>query len=137
MAGADDFIRELPDGYDSVVGERGIKLSVGQKQRISIARALIKDPAILVLDEATSSVDTETEQLIQSAHEQAAEARTTHVIAHRLSTTLFADRVVVLQEGRIVENAPPAELLREGKVYARLWEMQTPDFDLGGGEKPI
>ena len=129
MAGAQDFINDLPDGFDSVVGERGVKLSVGQKQRISIARALLKDPAILVLDEATSSVDTETELIIQDALERAAEGRTTIVIAHRLSTTTFADRVIVLEEGNIAETGAPEDLLSKESTYARLWDMQYPDVE--------
>ncbi len=128
MAGAHDFIQELPDGFDSLVGERGVKLSVGQKQRISIARALLKNPSVLVLDEATSSVDTETELIIQEALERAAEGRTTIVIAHRLSTTTFADRVAVLENGCIAEVAPPKDLMEGDSIYARLWKIQHPDL---------
>lgn len=125
QARAAEFIAELPNGYQSVVGERGVKLSVGEKQRISIARALLKDPPILILDEATSSVDTITERAIQEALEAAAEGRTTILIAHRLSTTNIADRIVVLEGGRLVEQGSQAELLaREGR-FAALWELQT------------
>jgi len=127
QARAAEFISEFPDGYQSVVGERGVKLSVGQKQRISIARALLKDPAILILDEATSSVDTITERAIQEALEAAARGRTTILIAHRLSTTNIADRIVVLEDGRLVEEGSQAELLaREGR-FAALWELQSID----------
>ncbi|MFW5923864.1 MAG: ABC transporter ATP-binding protein [Planctomycetota bacterium] len=129
MAGAQDFIDDLPDGLDSVVGERGVKLSVGQKQRVSIARALLKDPSILVLDEATSSVDTETEMIIQEALERAAEGRTTIIIAHRLSTTTFADSVAVLHNGKIIETGSPDELLQNDSHYSRLWNMQFPDSE--------
>jgi len=131
-AEADDFIRDLPKGYDTVVGERGVKLSVGQKQRISIARALLKDPAILILDEATSSVDTVTEKAIQRALEAAARDRTTILIAHRLSTTYFADRILVLDEGRIVEEGGVHELLETGGLFAKLYQMQTLESTLGG-----
>jgi ABC-type multidrug transport system fused ATPase/permease subunit len=124
-AGAHEFISELPEGYRTPVGERGVKLSVGQKQRISIARALLKEPAILILDEATSSVDTITERAIQDALAVAARGRTTILIAHRLSTTDIADRVVVLEKGRIVEQGTQAELLgREGR-FAELYRMQS------------
>lgn len=124
-AEAHDFIVELPDGYDTVVGERGVKLSVGQKQRISIARALLKDPAILVLDEATSAVDTVTEKAIQRALEAAARDRTTVLIAHRLSTTFFADRILVMDEGRIVEQGTAQELLAQNGLFAQLYNMQV------------
>ncbi len=124
-AGADEFIRELPDGYKSVVGERGIKLSVGQKQRVSIARALLKDPAILILDEATSSVDTITERAIQEALAVAARGRTTILIAHRLSTTDIADRIVVLEDGRLVEEGTQQELLEQEGRFAELYHMQS------------
>jgi len=125
MAGAQEFIENLPDKYETIVGERGVKLSVGEKQRASIARALLKDPAILILDEATSSVDTETERVIQKALERAARGRTTIIIAHRLSTTTIAHRVAVLEEGQIVELGPPAELLEQDGTYARFWKLQS------------
>jgi len=125
QAGADAFIREIPDGYQAVVGERGVKLSVGQKQRISIARALLRDPAVLILDEATSAVDTITEKAIQDALAAAARGRTTILIAHRLSTTDIADRIVVLDGGRLVEEGTQEELLARGGKFAELWEMQS------------
>jgi len=128
QAGAGDFIGRLADGYNAVVGERGVRLSVGEKQRIAIARALLKNPAILVLDEATSSVDTPTEKIIQDALERASVGRTTVIIAHRLSTTSLADRVAVLEGGEIVELGPPGELLRRDSAYRRLWKMQNSGF---------
>ena len=133
-AGASEFIEQLDDGYDSIVGERGVKLSVGEKQRISIARALIKDPAILVLDEATSSVDTPTERVIQEALGRAAVGRTTILIAHRLSTTTMADRIIVLEGGAIAEHGPHAELIEGDGIFAKLWQMQMPDSWLGNEE---
>jgi ATP-binding cassette subfamily B protein len=129
MAEAHDFIQNLPDGYDTMVGERGVKLSGGQRQRISIARAILKDPDILVLDEATSDVDTETEMLIQRSINEITEDRTTFSIAHRLSTIKDADKIVVLENGRIVERGTHEQLLDSDGLYANLWGVQAGEID--------
>ncbi|MBI3584990.1 MAG: lipid A export permease/ATP-binding protein MsbA [Nitrospinae bacterium] len=121
---AHDFIMEMPSGYDTVIGERGVKLSGGQRQRISIARAILKNPAILILDEATSSLDTESEKMVQQALENLMKDRTTFVIAHRLSTVLNAGRIVVIDDGRIAETGRHDELLAHGGIYRKLYEMQ-------------
>lgn len=125
IAEAHDFVMGLPNGYDTIVGERGQKLSGGQRQRISIARAVLKDPPVLVLDEATSSVDNETEALIQRSLEKIAVGRTTIVIAHRLSTVRNADRIFVLERGQLVEQGRHDDLVASGGIYARLWSVQT------------
>jgi ATP-binding cassette, subfamily B, bacterial len=133
-ARAHEFILRLPDGYDSLVGERGQFLSGGERQRISIARALLIDPRILILDEATSSVDTETEREIQLALENLIQGRTTLAIAHRLSTLRRADRLVIVEGGRITEVGPHDELLARGGTYARLYHVQ---FEMGHAAPPI
>ncbi len=124
VANAHEFIVQLPEGYNTLVGERGVKLSGGQRQRIAIARAVLKNPAVLVLDEATSALDNESERLVEAALERLLVGRTTLIIAHRLSTVQRADRLVVLDGGRIVEEGTHGELLRRGGIYARLFQMQ-------------
>ncbi|HEM61670.1 MAG TPA: ABC transporter ATP-binding protein, partial [Chloroflexi bacterium] len=119
-----DFIAGLPNGYDTVVGERGYRLSGGEKQRLAIARVILKDPRLLILDEATSHLDSQSEALIQAALEPLLEGRTSLVIAHRLSTILAADLILVLDEGRLVEQGTHAELLAQGSLYAHLYETQ-------------
>lgn len=119
-----DFIVSLPDGYDTTVGERGLKLSGGEKQRVAIARTLLKNPAILVFDEATSALDSQAEQAIQLQLKEIARNRTTLVIAHRLSTVADADQILVMDQGRIIERGTHAQLLAAGTVYAQMWERQ-------------
>jgi subfamily B ATP-binding cassette protein MsbA len=125
LAHAHDFVTELPQGYETVVGDRGVKLSGGQRQRINIAQVFLKDPEILILDEATSALDSESEALVHDAIEKLAADRTVIIVAHRLSTLRDVDRLVVLDRGRIVETGTWDALVRSGGTFARLWEAQT------------
>ncbi|HUF29454.1 MAG TPA: ATP-binding cassette domain-containing protein, partial [Gemmatimonadaceae bacterium] len=130
-ANAHAFIRELPDGYDTVLGERGTRLSGGQRQRIAIARALLMDPPVLILDEATSALDTESERLVQEAIDRLLQGRTVFVIAHRLSTIMHADQILVLDRGRIIERGTHSGLLARRGAYHRLHSMQFRDEPAG------
>ena len=125
VANAHDFILETENGYDTNIGDRGMKLSGGQRQRLSIARAVLKNPEILILDEATSALDTESEKLVQEALTSLLDGRTSVVIAHRLSTIHNADHIIVIDEGRIAEQGTHAELIAKGGIYAHLIEMQS------------
>ena len=127
-ANCHDFIAQMPEGYGSRVGERGVKLSVGEKQRVSVARALLADAPILILDEATASVDTATEQLIQEALERLMEGRTTFVIAHRLSTVRNANEILVINHGKIIERGTHEKLLEADGLYAKLARIQNTTF---------
>ncbi len=119
-----DFILSLPDGYDTTVGERGLKLSGGEKQRVGIARTLLKNPPILILDEATSALDTQTEQSIQESLAEMGQGRSVIVIAHRLSTIADADQILVMDQGRVVERGTHEALVEAGGVYAAMWARQ-------------
>ncbi|MEL6652346.1 MAG: ATP-binding cassette domain-containing protein, partial [Bacteroidota bacterium] len=123
-AKAHEFIMQLPDGYETLVGERGIKLSGGQRQRIAIARVMLENPKVIVLDEATSALDTESEQAVQTCFNNVMKGRTAVVIAHRLSTIAHLDRIIVLDKGKIVEDGTHRSLLRKGGKYAKLWKGQ-------------
>src|SRR4051812_44114671 len=125
LAGAHEFILELAEGYDTIVGERGSSLSGGQRQRIAIARALITDPRILILDEATSALDYESERVIQANMSRIADGRTVFIIAHRLSTLRVADRVITIERGRLIEDGTHDELIKTGGRYAALWRLQA------------
>ncbi|NJC34789.1 ATP-binding cassette subfamily B protein [Sphingomonas jejuensis] len=129
-AAIDEFIRALPDGYDAMVGERGLKLSGGEKQRVAIARTLLKDPPVLILDEATSALDSRTEAAIQRTLGAVAESRTSIVIAHRLSTIVDADQIIVLDAGRVAERGTHAELLARRGLYAEMWARQAAESDV-------
>jgi ATP-binding cassette subfamily B protein len=133
-AGLDEMIERLPDGLETVVGERGYRLSGGEKQRVAIARAILKDPPVLVLDEATASLDSRLERVIREAMEELASGRTTVVIAHRLSTVLKADQILVLDGGRVVERGRHEELLALGGLYAQLYREQFEDATRAAAE---
>jgi ATP-binding cassette subfamily B protein len=128
LAHAHEFIAAMAEGYDSLVGERGVKLSGGQRQRIALARAILKASPILLLDEATSALDSVTERSIQESFERLMQGRTVVVIAHRLSTLAHLDRIVVFHEGRIIEDGSHHELLARGGHYAHMWSMQAGGF---------
>ncbi len=125
LAGAHEFILELPEGYDTIVGERGDSLSGGQRQRIAIARALITDPRVLIFDEATSALDYESERIIQENMKEIARDRTVIIVAHRLSTVRHTDRILTLDRGRLVEDGTHEELIRTGGSYAKLFRLQA------------
>ena len=127
-AHAFDFITALPDGFDTLVGERGVKLSGGQRQRIAIARAILKDAPILILDEATSALDSESEQLLQASLEELMQGKTVIAVAHRLSTIAHLDRLLVMDGGKIIEDGKHDELIAKRGVYAKLWGMQSQGF---------
>jgi ATP-binding cassette, subfamily B, bacterial HlyB/CyaB len=131
LAGAHEFILELPEGYDTVVGERGSALSGGQRQRIAIARALVMNPRILIFDEATSALDYESESIIQQNMRQIARGRTVFIIAHRLSTVRRADRLITIERGRIVEDGTHDELIGKGGRYATLYRVQAGLHEVG------
>ena len=131
LAQVHDFVMRLPEGYRTMVGERGLKLSGGEKQRVAIARAILKNPRILIFDEATSALDSETEKSIQAELDRIARGRTTLVIAHRLSTIMDADQILVMDGGRIVERGSHAELLAADGQYAQIWALQQREKQLG------
>ena len=125
MANALEFIERMPEGFNTVIGERGVKLSGGQRQRVAIARAILADPRILILDEATSNLDTESERLIQASLEELMQNRTSFVIAHRLSTISHANRILVIDHGRIIQSGTHNELMASGGRYREMVELQT------------
>ena len=125
---AEEFIVDLPDGYNTFLGERGVRLSGGQRQRIAIARAILKNAPILILDEATSALDSDTERLIQSALNHAMEGRTRIVVAHRLSTLAHLDRIIVMKDGIIIEDGNLQELIEANGHFAYLWNLQAGGF---------
>jgi ABC-type multidrug transport system fused ATPase/permease subunit len=132
LANAHDFILQFPEGYDTLVGERGVKLSGGQKQRVAIARAILLDPKVLLLDEATSALDAESEHVVQEALERVMENRTVIVVAHRLSTIKDADCVAVISEGKVAEKGTHQELLAQSGVYAQLVQRQLENMEMSG-----
>ena len=136
LASIDGFIESLPDGYDTIVGERGARLSGGQKQRVAIARVFLKQPRVLILDEATSALDNESERAVQRSLEHLSRGRTTLVIAHRLSTIRTADLIAVVEEGRVVEAGTHEALLARGGTYARYYDLQFGSARVGHSMEP-
>jgi len=136
LAHIHDFIMSLPDGYETRVGERGLKLSGGEKQRVAIARVILKAPRILVFDEATSALDSHSEKAIQKALDEVAAHHTTLVIAHRLSTVVDADTILVMAAGRVIERGTHRELLAMDGTYTRMWELQQAQAEEGGAAVP-
>ncbi|MCK5912378.1 MAG: ATP-binding cassette domain-containing protein, partial [Desulfuromusa sp.] len=130
QAYADEFIRQMPDGYETRIGDRGVRLSGGQRQRLCIARAILRDAPILLLDEATSALDTESEAMVQQALGNLMHNRTTFVIAHRLSTIMHADQILVLDQGKVVESGNHQQLLEGGGLYKRLYDAQFGEQEL-------
>jgi subfamily B ATP-binding cassette protein HlyB/CyaB len=125
LAGAHDFILQLPQGYDTIVGERGSSLSGGQRQRIAIARALVNDPRILIFDEATSALDYESERIVQQNMAKISQGRTVIIIAHRLSALRMADRIITIEDGQLVEDGSHQDLVRAGGRYSKLYRLQA------------
>lgn len=137
IASLDTFVDHLPEGYQTMVGERGLKLSGGEKQRVAIARMVLKRPSIIVFDEATSALDSKTEQEILEALREVSRGRTTLVIAHRLSTIVDSDEIVVLDAGRVAERGTHWELLRKDGLYAAMWQRQAEGADAGRDGSPL
>ena len=129
IANADEFIREMPEGYDTIIGERGVGLSGGQKQRISLARAILKDPSIIILDDTTSAIDMETESMIQNELKKISDERTVFIIAHRISSIIHADQILVLDNGRLVERGTHEQLLAKKGYYSTVFHHQYGEFD--------
>ena len=136
VANAADFVNELPQGYQTMLGDRGLKLSGGQRQRLAIARAVLKNPSILVLDEATSHLDSAAEEAVQAALDRLMVGRTSLVVAHRLSTIVSADRICVLQDGELVEEGSHHHLLKRGGLYRKLFEIQTAEAPASPATEP-
>jgi ABC-type transport system involved in Fe-S cluster assembly fused permease/ATPase subunit len=137
LASIDSFIKQLPEGYEALVGERGLKLSGGEKQRVAIARAILKKPSIFLFDEATSALDSQTEKQIQTALNAVSQSRTTLIIAHRLSTIVDSDEILVMKDGQIAERGTHPQLLAKEGLYAAMWARQASGFDIDRGQTAL